>query len=311
MAGFMKFAFQRFKRVMKDERGFLQSLIPFIPAAVSLFAGGKKGSGGGSSGGSVSTQPNMPDWQYGLGQDLSAWASKFLQSYTPGQAYGGQLSAGGPNDIEQSGLEELRKLMSQPATGDLFGAAKGQVMDTLGGKFADPSTSPFIQSYEKLAGQNLQDSINTERGQRGARGSYFTKAGINAESQLTERTQNYMNALIGDFINSERGRQMTAVDQARNLEGFAQDATIGRVGASQTLGSLERMLEQADLERQYDAWINQRSELASVPGTAAGLFGTNVPTVTTSTPARSSAPTGPDIAPWISLAMKILPGLMK
>jgi hypothetical protein len=292
--------YKDFIRRIKDQRGFLQSLIPLIPTAISLL-GGKKSSG--SSSGSVSTQPNMPDWQYSLGQDLSGWASKFLGMYSPGEAYGGQLTAKTPTSLESSGLAELQKLLGSPATGDLYGAAKNQVMDTLSGKYADPNTSPFIQAYSKLAGQNLNDSINQARGQRGARGTYFTRAGIQEESQLTERTQNYLNALIGDFMNSERGRQMTAVDQARNLEGFAQNSSLQRITASQTLGSLERVLEQSDLEAKYDAWLRQRSELQQVPGAAQSLFGTNVPTVTTTTQPKQ-ATSGNDIAPWISLAMR-------
>lgn len=306
---FVKWLWHDFKKKMKDERGFLQSLIPFIPAAVSLFAGNKKTGGGGGSG-SVSTQPNMPDWQYGLGENLSAWAQKYLNMFSPGQAYGGRLSAAGPTGLEAAGLGELGAMLGKNATGDLFGAAKSQVMDTLGGKFADPSTSPFIQAYTKLAGQNLTDSINTARGQRGARGTYFTRAGIQEESQLQERTQNTLNALIKDFMESERGRQMTAVGQARELEGYETDAGIKRVTASQTLGSLERVLEQADLERQYNAWLNQRSELGGVANAAASVFGTRIPTVTTTTQPQP-ATSGQDIAPWIKLAMDILPGLMK
>lgn len=305
---FIRFAAARFSRVMRDERGFLQSLIPFIPAAVSLFTGSKKSSGGGSAG-SVETTPNMPDWQYGLGENLSSWASKFLNMYNPGEAYKGDLTAKNLTGPETAGLGELGEFMKQPATGELFNAAKGQVMDTLNGKYADPNTSPFIQSYSKLANQNLTDSINTERGRRGARGTYFTRAGVNAESQLQERTQNFMNTLIGDFLNTERGRQFAAVGEAQNLEGFAQDSTIKRVTASQTLGSLERLIEQSDLEAKYDAWINQRTELGQVPQAAQSVFGTGIPTTTTVTPPRA-ATSGNDVAPWVSLAMQILPKLM-
>lgn len=286
----------------------LESLIPLALSAYSAYNSSKKPKDGGGAG-SVSTQPNMPDWQYGLGEQLGGWASKFLNMYNPGQNYGKQLSVTNPTDLEKMGLDELGGFLGKPATGDLFGAAKNQVLETLSGKYADPSTSPFIQSYSKLANQNLRDSINTERGQRGSRGTYFTSAGINAESNLSERTQNMLNTLIGDFMNNERGRQQTAVGQAKELEGFQNDTTIKRVTASQTLGSLPRLLEQADLERQYDAWLNQRTELGKVPGVAQSVFNTNIPTVTSVTQPKQSTQ-GSDIAPWINLAMKFLPQLM-
>lgn len=317
--GILRAAWDHFdRRVLKDERGFLQFLAPFVPALkaalpfvggalASQFSGG--GSGGGSSAGSVNTQTLMPEWQQGLGQDLSSWASKYLQLFNPGAAYPGKLSASTtPTGIESMGLSELQKLLGGSATGDLFGAAKGQVMDTLSGKYSDPSTSPFLQAFTKLAGQNLRDSINTERGQRGARGTYFTRAGVDAESKLGERTQNYLNTLIEDFINQERGRQQTAVGQAQSLEGYATDASLKRVTASQALGGLERTLEQADLERSYNAWLKQRSELGTVPGVAQSAFGTNIPTLTTLTqPAQQTS--GQDVAPWISMLMQLMPSL--
>jgi hypothetical protein len=251
----------------------------------------------------------MPDWQYGVGEDLGSWVQKFLSMYNPGEQYGGQLTAKNPTSYESMGLDQLGGLLKQPATGDLFNAAKGNVMDTLAGKFSDPNTSPFIQAFQKLAGQNLQDQITTERGQRGARGTYFTKAGVDAESKLGERTQNTLNSLIQEFINNERGRQQTAVGQAKDLEGYATDSAIKRISASQTLGSLPRILEQADLENQYNAWLNQRGELSKVPGAAQSLFNTNIPTVTTTSAPRSQT-SGQDVAPWIKLAMQYGPQLM-
>jgi hypothetical protein len=301
---FIKHMTDRFVRVMKDERGFLQSLIPLIPAVVSAFTS-KKGSSGSSGGNSVTSTPNMPDWQLGLGENLSSWAQKFLSMYNPGQPYGGQLTVTDPTALEKMGLSELGGLLNQPATGDLFGAAKTQVMDTLSGKYADPATSPFIQSYTKLAGQNLRDSIDTSRRSAGARGSYFSRSAMNQESQLNERTQNYLNALIGDFLNSERGRQLTAATTAKDLEGFASDQTIKRVTASQTLGSLERVLEQADLENRYDAWLNQRTELSGVANVAGSVFGRSIPQATEAYN-RSSGATGKDIAPWVSLAQQVI-----
>ena len=309
--GFLRKLSKHFIKTMKDNRGFLQTLIPLAIAGYSAYNASKKPKQqSNGSPGSVQTDVNMPDWQAGLGSDLSNWARKYLQMYQPGEAYKGNLSAGGPSNLEGMGLGELEKLLQQPATGELFGAAKGQVLDTLSGKYADPNTSPFIQSYTKLAKQNLQDSITTERGQRGARGTFFTRAGVDAESRLSERTQNTLNALIGDFMNQERGRQFSAATTAKDLEGFANNESLKRVAASQTFGSLPRLLEQADLERQYNAWLNQRNELGRVPGVAQSAFGTNVPTVTTVTPPTPSGPSGQDISPWISLAMKFLPELM-
>lgn len=250
--------------------------------------GGDSGGGGGGGEGGVNIETLMPSWQRALGSDLSGWVRKYLQMYEPGKPYEGKLSVTDPTSYEKTGLNQLGTFLEKPPTGDLYSSAKGHIMDTLGGKFSDPATSPFIQSISKLAGQNLQDAITTARGQRGARGTYFTKAGIQEESRLSERTQNALNAVIGDFQNQERGRQITAAPIAQSLDQYGElTAPLQKMAASQTLGSLPRILEQADLERQYADFKRQRSELSDIPNIGTTLFGSNVPTLTSTTSPES------------------------
>ena len=282
----------------------------FFPSYLfGLGFGGKKSSGGG---GTVTPQPMMPSWQMGVGQDLAEWTSKYLKNYAPGEAYKGNMTVTAPSMFEQMGLGILGNTLSKPATGDLYNSAKGNIMDTLSGKFADPATSPFIQAATQLSKQNLQDQITTERGQRGARGTYFTKAGINAEGQLGERTQNNLNAIIGDYINQERGRQQQAVPMAQGLEQYAMDAPLKQVGASQTMGSLPRMLEQSQLDRMYQDYTRQRSELAGIPQVGSSVFNKAIPYGISSfnAPQQSGGGFMDQMAPFLGTAMQILPFLM-
>jgi len=248
--------------------------------------------------GGVNVSTLMPAWQEGLGQDLSEFIKNYLKYYKPGEPYGGRLSAGGPAPLEQRGLDELSRLLDQPITGELYGAGKQQLLDTLSGKFADPSQSPFIQSYTNLAKQNLQDAITEARGRRGARGTYFTRAGLQEESRLGERTQNMLNSLIGQFIDAERGRMFQAAPIAQSMEEYGTlTAPLKRIAASQTLGSLPRVLEQADLERAYQDFKRQRGELSELPSLGTSLFGTRVPQVVESYGPAADPST--QTSPWI------------
>ena len=244
-----------------------------ITAGGSMYAAKQKGKGGET----VTGQPMMPDWQLDTGKQLSEWVRKFLPNFTPGEAYGGQFSAP-MTGIEGRGLDELGNLMGRPATGELFGAGRQQILDTLGGRFADPNQSPFIKAMTQLSGQNLRDATDQARGRRGARGTYYTTAGLQEESRLSERTQNALNAIIGEFQNQERGRQFSAAPIAAGMDEYENlTAPLKRITASQTLGSLERTLQQADLERQYGDYKRQRDELGTLPGVAQGVYSTNVP----------------------------------
>ena len=221
--------------------------------------------------------------------------------------YGGQLTA--PlSQYEQLALSELGNFFNTPITGELFGAAKGQILDTLGGRYADPATSPFIQAMTRLSSQNLGDLITQARGRRGARGTYFTRAGIQEEGQLAERSQNYLNALIGQFINQERGRQMQAIPFAFAGEEYGGlTAPLRRVQAGLSYGAVPRLLEQADLERQYNEFTRQTgdvgvssvqepSSIQQILGALGNVnFGGN----------DSSSKQG--WGDWLDLALKVLP----
>lgn len=254
--------------------------MPVIGAVVGGLASGAAGVGissllGGDGEGDVSQQQMMPDWQSAIGKQLAGWIEQYLPNFKPGEAYTGKLTAGA-TPYETQGLDMLGDYMNAPNTGDLFGAGKQQIMDTLGGKYADPNESPYIKSMINLSKMNLNDLITQARAQRGGRGTYYTTDALRQESQLGERTQNYMNTLIGQFIQNERQNMLNAVPQATAMDEYATTtAPLRKVSASQTLGSLNRLIEQSDLEKQYQEFVRQRQEMAMPVSTAQNLYGTN------------------------------------
>lgn len=214
----------------------------------------------------------VPKWQRDLGEQLGGWAKQFLAQYKPGEAYGGRLTTSATPQ-EQTGLGLLDNFLSAPGTGDLFSAAENQTRDTLAGKYTDAATNPFVQSLIKLSNQNLGDSINQARRSAGARGSYFTKSAIADENLLRERANTGLNAQVGSILNQERQNQVNAVPVAQALDEY-KNITLPttKIGSSQKYGSLQRLIDASNIEAQYQDYQRQRSELASVPGVAQGVY---------------------------------------
>lgn len=263
------------QRLRRDNRGFWGALLAALPGAASLASGflGKKSSGGDE----VAAQIGLPQFQQQTGQQLADYVSKYLSQYQPGKAYGGQFSAG-MTGAESTGLDQLNNFLAAPGLGEAFNVANQNVMDTAGGKYADPNTSPFINSMVNLSRMNLQDSIDQSRRSAGSRGTYFTKSAIEGENRLRERANTGLDAVVGDFINQERGRSLTAANTALAFDKYKNmDIPLSKIDASQSYGSLPRMLEQADLERQYGDFFRQQGELSGVPQAANSLFGQNTP----------------------------------
>ena len=233
----------------------------------SLFGGKKKG------GETVNLEEMLPSWMKESARGLSGWAKQYLPQFAPGEAYGGAYTAG-VTPYERTGLGLLGDFLGTPTTGGLYGAGKQQLLETLGGTYADVGKSPWIRSMINLSKMNLSDLINAARAQRGARGTYFTEEGIREEGDITQRTLANLDALIGQFVESERGRQYGAVGPALQYEQYGGiTAPLAKIGAAETYGSLERLIEQAGLEAKYKDYQRRRKEMAMPISAMQGLAG--------------------------------------
>ena len=248
---------------------FLSLLSSAIPFASSFF--GKKN----EPGGTVTPTNEIPGYQDSLQNQYSTWISQYLNNFQPGAAYSGDLTAQ-KTPFESMGLDQLNSFLTGPGTGELFQQGQNQIMDTLGGKYMNPQTNPWIQSMMTLSNRNLNSAIDQTRARRGARGTYYTKDAIREESDLTGSTLDQLNAIIGQMQNQERGRQFAAAPLAQEFDKYQNmDVPLQKIGASQTFGSLDRTIQQADLERKYSDFLRQREE-QQLPMKAAGsLYGTS------------------------------------
>ena len=246
-------------------------------AALPLIGGALGGIGdffGKDEGQVVNQELMMPDWQKNTGSTLASYLQKYLPQYNPNQAYTGKLTAGKTGQ-EQTSLELLNSIMGKSPTGDAFQAGKGQIMDTLSGKYADPNQSSYIKSQKVLANQGLEDAIDASRRSAGSRGNYFSKAALGEERQLTNRTQNYVNDIIGKFQETERGRQFSAAPIAQQMDQYQNlTAPLAQVAAGQTYGALDRNIEQGDLERQYQDFTRRQTAMGQLPGQAQSMYST-------------------------------------
>lgn len=218
--------------------------------------------------------PDKESWQLDAGKAVSNWAQKYLSQYVPGQAYTGTRTAG-MSEAEKSGQNFLNQYLNSPNTGPLYDLAKGEITKTLSGGY-DPYTSPEYSAMKKGANLDLQEQIDAARRSQGARGSFFQSTGIQEENKLRQKTLNYLDQVLGNMSMQERQNKLNAVPTAINLESYANNQPLAKAQAASTLGSLPRLIEQADYEAKYQDFVRQQNELSAVPGVASQNFGTSI-----------------------------------
>jgi hypothetical protein len=234
----------------------------------------------------VKQEVQMPSWQSSAASALSSWAQKYLSQYVPGQAYSGKLTAP-MAEGEKAGQEWLAKYLNQPQYGEAFGAAKKELLDTMGGERYDPTKSEFYRPLREGVQYEVQDAIDAARRGQGARGTYFQDTSIRDENKIRERGSNFLAQTLGSLSEKERERRLGAVPQLMDLEQYEQGVPLERAKAGSTIGSLPRLIEQSDLEAKYKDFVRQQEELSAVPGATQGVMNTRVPYTT---PMETSSP---------------------
>lgn len=243
----------------------------------SLFGGGGKKDSGGSG---VELLDTRSPEKRAVDSSLSSWITKYLPDFVPGQKYPGSLSAG-MSPFEAQGLDFLQGYLNQPNQTPLLGEAQDEISKTLTGGY-DPYTSPFYKSLRTGAMQEQQDAQNTLNAQLGSRNKFFSSEALKENRELGTRTTNFLDQILGTLSQQERQNRLDVIPQALAVDKAVTQAPIAKIAAGTTFGALPRQLEQADLEREYQAFLNQRGEQKLTVGAAQGFDSPSMKTITTS-----------------------------
>jgi hypothetical protein len=199
---------------------------------------------------------------------LSEWVE------TGGPEYTGPFAA----PITPAETEMLAEIRRQAFMGPTAGetAASDLRLATMGGEYLTPEANPFLQGYIDVATRPLREAFEDENLQRKA---LFARAGHRLpESSPFARAQAlgnraYLNA-IGDVTTkiaagayeSERGRQMTAAEQASVQERERARFTFERAQGALQDQALPRLIEQYGIDAGREEFNRRISQLAEVLG---------------------------------------------
>ena len=235
---------------------------------------------------SISTMDVRNPDQKVIDSQLSSFISQYLPGFVPGADYGKDLSAP-MTGFENQGMSFLQNYLtgaSDTNANPMLGLAENELTKTFTGGY-DPSTSPFFKATRDAAMVERQDALNTQNQGLGARGKFFSSEALRENQQLNTRTTNFLNQTLTGMAEKERMNRLNAVPMAMNLDSARTKADLSPIIAATTFGSIPREVEQQDLERQYQKFLNEREEKA-LPLTAARGAYSNMGLKTVATQAK-------------------------
>lgn len=219
-------------------------------------------------------EPMKEKWQLDTGEAIAKMAQKGIAKYDPGVGYSGKFTAGN-TPFEKQSLDILNQYMGDPNRQALLGAGQQQLLDTMSGKFMDPSQSPYLKAMERIGKRQLGEQIDVSRRARGAGPNFFhTQTGAE-EGKLRGNYLDTLAAITGKFMGDERTQERTrGLEAARSAIGAGDP--LKAIGAGQSFGALNRVINQSDMDKRYQDWLEGRNELQGAVGAGQNVFGTNI-----------------------------------
>lgn len=192
----------------------------------------------------------------GLGEATAQWLKSRLGSSA--DMYGGEMVAGKTPE-EQKSLDYLNRYV---AGGDSESTklAKGEVKKTLTGNTYDPTKSGYYAAVKAEASKNLADTQNSIADQAAGGGRYWSGARLTQQADTGADMANKLNQTIYGLADQERQNKLNAANLATTLGQNEEQKNLSKASALQSLGSLDRTIQQARDEAVYNEWLRATQE---------------------------------------------------
>ena len=189
-----------------------------------------------------------------------------------GTAYQGPLVAA-LSEFEETGLEGLRDYLGTqlPTEGALYQSAEAEILKTLSGEEYDPASGGYYQAYRTQIMRELEEAKDRLASRASAGDKLFGGGRIATEGEMEESAVGQMALVLGQMAERERERKLSVLPQALQYTQYGEAAPLQRVAASQQFGALPRLIEQAEMDAEYQEWMRQLNDLGISLDVATGL----------------------------------------
>lgn len=174
--------------------------------------------------------------------------------------------------LEEQGLSELQSLLRGgiPEQYKLSDDAIKSFMDT-----SSQNLDAQFQPFKDMVARQMRESDASVRRNAGFAGSLYSTDTIRNLGDVRARGNESMTAEMARLTDRALDRKMSAIPLALQSAESKQATTLGRVGASQTYGSLIRSLNNAQIAARDAEILRRRQELQQPIDAAKTVLGAN------------------------------------
>lgn len=214
-----------------------------------------------------------------------------------GEPYQGPLTAA-LSEFEEAGLMGLGEYLQSPigTEGILYQSAEDEILKTLQGEAYDPASGPYYQAYRNQIMRELEEAKDRLAARASAGDKFFGGGRIATEGEMEESALGQLAVTLGGMAERERERRLGAVPRALEMTQYGEVAPVQRMATAFQFGQLPRLIEQAEMDAEYQEWIRALNDLGIALDTATGLATYQPRTALVSTEGYM---TGGETKPWV------------
>ena len=187
----------------------------------------------------------------------------------PADKYSGEFVAPSTAQEKQS-LDFLQKYVDQGQS-EGMNLANEEMRKTMTDQY-DPTKSGYYQAVKAEAAKNLADVQANIGDQAAGGGRYWSGARLGSQAEEATNAGMAMNKLVYGMQETERGRKLAAAPFAAQLGQYQEGLPLQKAQALQSMGGLERTLQQARNDAIYNDWLRATQEYPlQIASLASGL----------------------------------------
>ncbi len=164
----------------------------------------------------------------------------------------------GATPQETQSLDFLKGYVDQP-TSENMNLANAEIKKTMTGGY-DPTSSPYYQAVKAEASRNLNLAQQDIASNAAGAGRYWSGARLKEQGGASNDAAIAMNKLLYGMQETERNKISSMVPIAAQLGQYQEQQPLQKAQALQSLGSLNRVLQQARDEAVYNEWLRATQE---------------------------------------------------
>ncbi len=194
-----------------------------------------------------------------------------LGPYTAGKEYSGALGDFQMSDAEKVGQSKLMDLING-ALPQSFTNGQNEYQSVLDGKYDPNDPNGVYQGYKTQTLQNQSDSQDALNRQLAVTGDTYSTNRARSTAQLNTNTTNALNSKLAELYQGYSNQRLSAAGGLINSGIQQEGLNQGRINLASTVGSLPRLLQDAQAKAQYSDFLRQQQEKSGVINAANTLF---------------------------------------